>query len=86
MTKFFAEVKPLASKPENTIKLRELDKRSTYANSKQGKCTMSNCTNKVTHWLTRQNADYCQSDMICHQHAVIWMQVKNLVSSTLLSL
>lgn len=62
------------------IQVRELDKKYTHANSNSGKCTLDNCSHHPTHWLTRQNADYCQSDMVCHQHAKIWMQVKNLVS------
>jgi hypothetical protein len=33
------------------IKVRELDKRYTYANPKQGKCKMNSCQNNATHWL-----------------------------------
>ncbi|MEM8674752.1 MAG: hypothetical protein AAGF83_12885 [Cyanobacteria bacterium P01_G01_bin.67] len=61
------------------IEVRELDKRYTYANPKQGKCTMSCCDNIATHWLTRQSKEYCQSDMICNKHAILWTQVKNLI-------
>ena len=60
---------------QEEIKVRELDKRYTYANPKQGKCTMPNCNNIATHWLTRQSKDYCQSDMICTQHGVLWTQI-----------
>ena len=62
------------------IQVRELDKRYTHANPKLGKCTLDGCQNCSTHWLTRQNADYCQSDMICNQHAQMWMEVQDLVS------
>ena len=70
----------LLSDSNGTIKVRELDKRYTHANPKQGKCTFENCEHTSTHWLTRQNSDYCQSDMICHQHAKIWMQVRDLIT------
>ncbi len=69
-------------KPGNEIEIRELSKQYTYANPKQGMCMMACCTNKATHWLTRNNANYCQSDMICHQHAIIWKQVRDLISSS----
>ncbi len=72
----------LSSNLENIVEIRELDKRYTYANPKQSKCTVECCTNNATHWLTRQSTDYCQSDMVCNQHAMIWMQVKNLISQS----
>ncbi len=71
-----------SSKPGDEIEIRELNKQYTYANPKEGMCLMACCTNKATHWLTRNNANYCQSDMICHQHAVIWKQVRDLISSS----
>ncbi|PSB06926.1 hypothetical protein C7B62_21475 [Pleurocapsa sp. CCALA 161] len=61
------------------IEIRELDKRLTHANPKRGKCTMEGCDNCATHWLTRSNVDYCQSDMVCNKDAIIWMQVKDLI-------
>lgn len=61
------------------IQIRELDKRLTHANPKRGKCTMEGCHNCATHWLTRSNVDYCQSDMVCNKDAIIWMQVKDLI-------
>ena len=77
-----AQVGNLLSKLEDTVEIRELDKRYTHANPKHGKCTMEGCTNNATHWLTRQSTDYCQSDMICNQHAITWIQVKNLISQS----
>ena len=62
------------------IKVRELDKRYTYANLKRGKCTMDSCQNHATHWLTRYNQTCCQSDMVCHQHAKLWMEIKNIIN------
>lgn len=64
---------------EHKIEVRELDKRYTHANPKQGKCNMPDCNNVATHWLTRQSKNYCQSDMICNQHAILWQQVKDLL-------
>ena len=64
---------------EQKIEIRELDKRYTHANPKQGKCTMPGCNHVATHWLTRQSKNYCQSDMICNQHAILWRQVKDLL-------
>lgn len=61
------------------IQIRELDKRYTHANPRKGRCNMEQCTNLATHWITRNNANYCQSDMACNQHALIWMQVKDLI-------
>lgn len=61
------------------IQIRELDKRYTHANPNRGKCIVESCTNSSTHWLTRQNTHYCQSDMVCNQHAMLWMQVKELI-------
>lgn len=65
---------------EEIIQIRELDKRYTHANPRAGRCTMEGCTNQATHWLTRNNLNYCQSDMVCHKDAIIWMQVKELIS------
>lgn len=62
------------------IKIRELDKKYTHANHKRGKCTVKHCTNNATHWLTRQNSEYCRSDMVCNLHAAIWMEVKSLIA------
>lgn len=78
----FAQAEELLELPTTPtiIQVRELDKRYTHANPKLGKCTLDCCQNNSTHWLTRQNAEYCQSDMVCHQHAKIWMQVRDLVS------
>jgi hypothetical protein len=70
---------------EEIILLRELDKRFTHANPRIGKCTMKSCNNYATYWLTRNNLDYCQSDMVCNQHANIWMQVKDLISESSLN-
>ena len=67
------------SQLNNKVEVRELDKRYTYANPKQGKCAMPSCNSIATHWLTRQSKDYCQSDMICNQHAILWAQVKDLL-------
>lgn len=64
------------------IQIRELDKRYTHANPRKGRCNMEQCTNLATHWITRNNANYCQSDMACNQHALIWMQVKDLISDS----
>lgn len=64
---------------EEIIQIRELDKKYTQANPKRGRCTMEGCTNQATHWLTRSNVNYCQSDMVCNQDAIIWMQVKDLI-------
>ena len=72
----------LSSKLDNKVVIRELDKRYTHANPKRGKCTIECCSNNATHWLTRTSTDYCQSDMVCNQHAMIWMQVKNLISQS----
>ena len=68
-------------KTVTVVQVRELDKRYTYANPNRGRCTIDCCLNISTHWLTRYNSDYCQSDMICNQHAQMWMQVRDLVSS-----
>jgi hypothetical protein len=70
---------------EEIISIRELDKRHTYANPTKGKCTMEGCNNQATHWLTRNNVDYCQSDMVCNKDAIIWMQVKELISESALN-
>jgi hypothetical protein len=70
---------------EEIIQIRELDKRHTHANPRRGRCTMEGCTNQATHWLTRNNSNYCQSDMVCHKDAIIWMQVKELISESSLS-
>lgn len=70
---------------EEIIQIRELDKKHTHANLRRGRCTMEACNNQATHWLTRNNVDYCQSDMVCHKHAIIWMQVKELISESSLS-
>jgi hypothetical protein len=70
---------------EEIILLRELDKKFTHANPRIGRCTMKSCNNHATHWLTRSNVDYCQSDMVCNQHANIWMQVKDLISESSLN-
>lgn len=67
---------------EEIIQIRELDKRHTHANPRKGRCTMEGCNNQATHWLTRNNSDYCQSDMVCHKDATIWMQVKELISES----
>lgn len=64
------------------IQIRELDKRYTHANPRKGRCNMEECTNLATHWITRNNANYCQSDMACNQHALIWIQVKDLISNS----
>ncbi|MGD1919194.1 MAG: hypothetical protein ACFCAD_10055 [Pleurocapsa sp.] len=76
------KVKNQPSEIKQKIEIRELDKRYTYANPKRGTCTIDSCDKKATHWLTRQNADYCQSDMICHQHAILWMDIKELISQS----
>ncbi|MGB5633730.1 MAG: hypothetical protein WBM44_27875 [Waterburya sp.] len=73
------QVENLSSELEHRIEIRELDKRSTQANPKGSKCTIDCCSNDSTHWLTRQSKDYCQSDMVCNEHAMIWMQVKDLI-------
>jgi hypothetical protein len=67
---------------DEIIQIRELDKRYTHANPRKGRCNMEECTNFATHWITRNNANYCQSDMACNQHALIWMQVKDLISDS----
>jgi len=67
---------------EEIIQIRELDKKYTHANHKRGKCNLEGCNNKATHWLTRINSGYSRSDMVCHQHAMIWMQVKDLISDS----
>ncbi|MFM2310986.1 MAG: hypothetical protein RLZZ04_262 [Cyanobacteriota bacterium] len=64
------------------IQIRELDKRYTHANPRRGRCNMEKCNNLATHWITRNNANYCQSDMACNQHALIWIQVKDLISDS----
>jgi hypothetical protein len=67
------------------IQIQELDKKYTHANHKRSKCNLCNiegCKNKATHWLTRRNSDYCRSDLVCNQHAMVWMQVKNLISES----
>jgi hypothetical protein len=70
---------------EEIILIRELDKRHTHANLIRCRCTMEGCTNQATHWLTRNNIDYCQSDMVCNKDAIIWMQVKELISESALN-
>ncbi|MEO1669724.1 MAG: hypothetical protein AAFR77_02890 [Cyanobacteria bacterium J06631_2] len=65
---------------EETIEIHELDHKYTNANLKEARCTMVGCDNQATHWLTRINANYCQSDMVCHHHATIWMKVRYLIS------
>lgn len=70
----------VGNQQKEVIQIRELDKRYTHANPRRGKCTMSSCPNNATHWLTRNNAHYCQSDMVCNHHAILWMQVKELVN------
>lgn len=72
----------LATRNKDQISIKELNKKYTYANPKRGKCTVKSCSNNATHWLTRQNDEYCQSDMVCNHHASIWIQVKNLLSQT----
>jgi hypothetical protein len=67
---------------EEIIQIRELDKRYTHANHKRGKCNLEGCNDKATHWLTRRNSDYCRSDMICTQHVMVWIQVKDLISES----
>jgi hypothetical protein len=67
---------------DEIIQIRELDKRYTHANPRKGRCYMEQCTNLATHWITRNNANYCQSDMACNQHTLIWMQVKDLISDS----
>jgi len=62
------------------VKIRELDKRYMTENYKPAKCTMENCSRNATHWLTRQNSEYCQSDMVCSFHSEIWMEVKSLIA------
>ncbi|MEO1690212.1 MAG: hypothetical protein AAFR63_01605 [Cyanobacteria bacterium J06631_6] len=64
------------------IEIRELDRRYTHANPKKGLCTMEGCNHKATHWLTRINANQCQSDMVCNHHAAIWIKVKYLISQS----
>ena len=63
-----------------TIKVREIDKRYTHANLNFGRCTQDCCSNISSHWLTRQNSDYCQSDLICNRHAKLWTQVRDLLA------
>lgn len=63
-----------------TIIIRVLDKRYTYARYQCG-CAMDGCQKKPTHWLTRSNQYYCQSDLICSRHARIWYQVKKLLGN-----
>lgn len=70
----------LTTRNKDQIKIREIQKRYTQFNLNISKCTVKLCSNNATHWLTRQNAEYCQSDMVCEYHAKIWMQVKNLIS------
>jgi hypothetical protein len=67
---------------DEIIQIRELDKKYTHANPRKGRCNMDQCTNLATHWITRNNANYCQSDMACNQHALIWTQVKDLISDS----
>jgi hypothetical protein len=67
---------------EEIIQIRELDKKYTHASHKKGKCNLKGCNNQATHWLTRRNSDYCRSDLACNQHAMIWMQVKDLISES----
>ncbi|NJK57646.1 MAG: hypothetical protein HC939_17420 [Pleurocapsa sp. SU_5_0] len=76
------EIANLSSEIEEAIQIRELDKRYTHANHKKGRCNLEGCDNQATHWLTRSNADYCRSDMVCNLHATIWMQVKDLISQS----
>ena len=74
--------KDIANQNKDQIKIKELHKKYTHANPKREKCTVESCSNNATHWLTRQNSEYCQSDMICNHHASIWLQVKNLLAQT----
>jgi hypothetical protein len=67
---------------DEIIQIRELDKRYTHANPRKGRCNMEKCKNLATHWITRNNANYCQSDMACNLHALIWIQVKDLISDS----
>jgi hypothetical protein len=68
---------------EEIIQIRELDKKYTHVKHKRGKCNLEGCNNnKATHWLTRCNSDYCRTDMACNLHAVIWMQVRDLISES----
>lgn len=73
------QIKNLSYGLKKIIQIRELDQRLTHANPKRCRCTMEGCHNYATHWLTRSNVDYCQSDMVCNKDAIIWMQVKNLI-------
>jgi|GEM_PF-5324533 len=77
------QIENIASELQETItiiKIRELNKRYTHANPKSGRCTQDCCPNVSTHWLTRENSDYCQSDMICNQHAKLWMEIRDLLT------
>jgi hypothetical protein len=67
---------------DEIIQIRELDKRYTHGNPRKGRCNIEKCHNLATHWITRNNANYCQSDMACNQHVLIWMQVKDLISDS----
>lgn len=63
-----------------TISIREIDKRYTYANYRQG-CALENCDRKASFWLTRSNQYYCQSDLVCSVHAQTWYEVKKLLEN-----
>ncbi|MEM6613407.1 MAG: hypothetical protein AAF652_14340 [Cyanobacteria bacterium P01_C01_bin.72] len=78
--KILKSPKNLPSNQEETVEIRELDPKYTRANRKKARCTIPGCDNPATHWLTRINANYCQSDMVCHHHATIWMTVRYLIS------
>ena len=75
-------LKDFSTQNQDQIRIKEIDNKYTQANLKREKCTVKSCSNNATHWLTRQNSEYCQSDMICNHHASIWMQVKNLLAQT----
>ena len=82
----YAKVKSLKSSenpPDNqeeTVEIRELDPKYKHSDRKTARCTMPGCDNPATHWLTRINGNYCQSDMVCQHHAAIWMKVRYLIS------
>jgi hypothetical protein len=63
-----------------TIKLRELDKRYTYANLRAG-CAFDGCDRAASHWLTRTCDHYCQSDLVCPKHAQLWLEVKYILKN-----
>lgn len=70
----------MTSQSQETIFIREIDKRYTYAKFRQG-CALDNCDRKASFWLTRSNQYYCQSDLVCAQHAQTWYEVKKLLES-----